>query len=81
MHPRNLSKSWWRVRQSKKLPNVSFHALRHNNASTLIRMGVDILTISHRLGHSKSSITLDVYGHRIGGADAAAAAAIEGAWK
>jgi integrase len=81
MRPRNLSKSWWRVRQSKKLPNVSFHALRHTHASTLIRMGVDILTISRRLGHSKSSITLDVYGHLIGGADAAAAAAIEGAWK
>ncbi len=81
MRPRNLSKSWWRVRQSKKLPNVSFHAFRHTHASTLIRMGVDILTISRRLGHSKSSITLDVYGHLIGGADAAAAAAIEGAWK
>jgi integrase len=44
----------------------------------LIRAGVDILTISRRIGHSKASITLDVYGHLIEGADAAAAKTIEG---
>jgi integrase len=43
----------------------------------LINAGVDILTISRRLGHSKAAITLDVYGHLIDGADAAAAKAIE----
>ena len=42
----------------------------------LIAAGVDILTISRRLGHSKASITLDSYGHLIKGADAAAAEAI-----
>ena len=47
----------------------------------LINAGVDILTISRRLGHSKAAITLDVYGHLIEGADAAAAKAIEGALK
>jgi integrase len=47
----------------------------------LIRRGVDILTISRRLGHSKASVTLDVYGHLIEGADAAAAKAIEGVLK
>jgi hypothetical protein len=39
---------------------------------------VDVLTISRRLGHSSASITLDVYGHLIEGADADAANAIEG---
>ena len=42
----------------------------------LINAGVDILTISRRLGHSKASVTLDVYGHLVGGADQAAANAI-----
>jgi integrase len=55
---------------------VTFHALRHTHASVLISAGVDILTISRRLGHSKASVTLDVYGHLIGGADQAAANAI-----
>ena len=43
--------------------------------------GVDVLTISRRLGHGKASVTLDVYGHLIGGADEAAAAAIKGVLK
>ena len=44
----------------------------------LIRAGVDVLTISRRLGHAQASITLDVYGHLFEGADAAAAKAIAG---
>jgi hypothetical protein len=47
----------------------------------LIRAGVDILTISRGIGHSNASITLDVYGHLVEGADAAAAKAIEGVLK
>jgi integrase len=77
LRPRNLSKTWWRARGAMKLPAVSFHAFRHSHASMLIRAGVDVLTISRRLGHSKAAITLDVYGHLIGGADEAAATAIE----
>ena len=58
-------------------PIRRFHSLRHAHASMLINAGVDILTISRRLGHAKAAITLDTYGHLIGGADEAAAAAIE----
>jgi integrase len=56
-------------------------SLRHTHASTLIRAGVDILTVSRRLGHNKASVTLDTYGHLIEGADAATAKAIEGVIK
>jgi integrase len=79
--PDNLSNNWHRICRARGLPLVTFHALRHTHASALIREGVDILTISRRLGHSKASITLDVYGHLIGGADEAAALAIEKAMK
>ena len=41
----------------------------------------NILTKFRRLGHSKAANTLDVYGHLIEGADAAAAKAIEGILK
>ncbi len=37
----------------------------------------DIITISRRLGHSKASITLDVYGHLFTENDTAAADAID----
>src|SRR5262249_12748237 len=76
LSPDNLSRDWIRVSRAKGLPKVSFHALRHTHASVLIRKGVDILTISRRLGHSKAAMTLDVYGHMLEGADDAAAKAI-----
>lgn len=79
--PNSVSRNWLRLITAKGLPRVGFHALRHTHASALINAGVDILTISRRLGHRKASITLDVYGHLIEGADAAAARAIEGVLK
>ena len=81
IRPRNLSKAWARARSAMKLPAVSFHAFRHSHASMLIRAGVDILTISWRLGHVQASITLDRYGHLIEGADKTAADAIRGGVK
>jgi integrase len=76
LSPRNVSRTWLRVCIAKKLPRIGFHAFRHTHASFLIAAGVDILTISRRLGHAKASITLDCYGHLIEGGDAAAAKAI-----
>ena len=81
LSPDNLSRDWRRVCDAKKLPAVSFHALRHTHASLLIAKGVDILMISRRLGHSKASITLDVYGHLIAASDEKAADAITGLLK
>ena len=56
-----------------------FHALRHSHASALIAAKVDILTVSRRLGHGSPTVTLDVYGHRFGATDDAAALAIDAA--
>ena len=81
LKPHTVSRAWRRAVVALKLPAVTFHALRHTHASMLINAGVDILTISRRLGHSKAAITLDVYGHLIGGADEAAADAISGVLK
>ena len=78
LSPDNLSRDWGRARRRFGLPAGSFHALRHTHASILISEGVDILTISRRLGHSKPSVTLDTYGHLIKGTDAAAAKALVG---
>jgi len=39
--------------------------------------GVAILTVSKRLGHSKSSVTLDIYGHMIPGVQEKAANIID----
>jgi integrase len=52
---------------------VTLHSLRHTHASMLIASGVDVLTVSRRLGHSSPKVTLDVYGHLIHGGDDRAA--------
>lgn len=47
------------------LPKITFHELRHTNASLLISSGEDIVTVSGRLGHSDKNITLNTYSHLI----------------
>ena len=54
------------------LPHISLHSLRHTHASQLIAAGMDVLTISRRLGHGSAAITLSVYGHLLTPHDRAA---------
>ena len=68
------SKAW-----SDFKPDKGFHNLRHAHASQLIDAGVDIVTISKRLGHAKPDITLRVYSHLFRNDDSKAAAAINAA--
>jgi integrase len=77
LSPNNVTRAWHRACRANGLPAVSFQSLRQAHASALIRSHVDVLTVSRRLGHSKPHVTLDVYGHLIEGADAAAAKAID----
>ena len=60
---------------------MTFHGLRHTHASQLIDAGVDIVTISKRLGHGKPDITLRIYAHLFRKDDGKAAAAINAALK
>lgn len=50
-------------KEDMTLPVIRLHDLRHTSATLLLGYGVDIETVSHRMGHSRASITLDVYGH------------------
>lgn len=79
MSPDNLSRDWARTCRRLELPLVMFHALRHTHASALIAAGLDVLTISRRLGHAKPTTTLNTYGHLFRQSDSGAAAAIEAA--
>ena len=79
MSPDNLSRDWARTCRRLRLPLVMFHSLRHTHASALIAAGLDVLTISRRLGHAKPTTTLNTYGHLFRQSDSGAAAAIEAA--
>ena len=45
------------------LRRVSFHSLRHSNASMRIQAGQNIKYIQSQMGHASINITLDIYGH------------------
>jgi integrase len=79
--PNNLSRDWRRFVRARKLPEVSFHGLRHSHASALIASGIDPLTVSRRIGHANASTTMNIYSHMFEKTDAAAAKAIEAALK
>lgn len=79
--PDQLSWLWRSACKSLKLPQVSFHALRHTHASALIAAGLDVVLISRRLGHGSPHVTLRVYGHLFKRDDRAAAHAIEAAMR
>lgn len=65
MDASNLWKTFRRLLKSTGLPAIRFHDLRHTVASLMLNNGVDVLVASRRLGHSKPSITLEVYSHLI----------------
>jgi len=56
---------------------VNWHSLRHTAASLWIKGGIDIFTVSRRLGHGKAGFTMDVYGHLLKGQQRAAAEALD----
>lgn len=61
-----------------KLPVIRLHDLRHTSATLLLAYGTDIETVSKRIGHSRASITLDVYGHALKEKDRTASDILEG---
>jgi len=73
MNPDGVSHAWIRQMETFGMSSLTLHSLRHTHASMLIASGVDILTISRRLGHSSPTITLGVYGHLVHGSDDKAA--------
>jgi integrase len=52
---------------------ASLHTLRHSHASVLLADGVDLATVSERLGHSSVRVTAEIYSHAMRGRDQEAA--------
>ena len=71
LHPDTPSRLFRKVCDSLHLP-YHLHQLRHFTATQLIAAGVDVRTVSGRLGHADPSITLMVYSHVLEAQDRAA---------
>lgn len=77
LHPTTPTKWWNGFLNRNNLPRRNLHALRHTSATLLLSGGVDIKTVSARLGHSSLEVT-SLYLHLIGDADQRAAEVLEG---
>lgn len=75
----NLVAEFKMVLELAGLPEIRFHDLRHTAASIMIKNGIDIITVSRTLGHSRPSTTLNIYGHLMPGIQPEAAQLIDDA--
>lgn len=76
IHPSNVVRSFAKIVDRAGVPRIRFHDLRHTHATWLIAGGEPIPNVSERLGHAKTSITLDTYAHVVATTRDRAAAAV-----
>jgi integrase len=73
IHPERLTKLFTAQVKRASLPKIRLHDLRHGWASHAVAAGVDIRTVSSRLGHADAGFTMRVYAHQIAEAEERAA--------
>ncbi len=62
---RNLQRTYASLVKKAGVQKIRFHDLRHTAASVMLNHGIPVIVVSRILGHSRPSITLDIYGHLI----------------
>lgn len=67
INPERLYQQFMRLGKKVGAPGLSLRKARHLHASALVQKDVPIVDVSKRLGHSRSSITWDVYVHQMPG--------------
>ncbi|MEG1204169.1 MAG: site-specific integrase, partial [Clostridia bacterium] len=65
MQPDTVTRWFKRFIEKNNLPPITFHGLRHTNATLLISQNIDIAVISSRLGHAQITTTLNFYVHPV----------------
>lgn len=63
VEPRNVYRSFTRIADSAGIRVVRLHDARHGTATLLTAAGVASRVVTEILGHSRISITMDVYTH------------------
>lgn len=64
-HIDDITKWFNRFLRRHDLKHMRFHDLRHTHATLLISNGVNMKTVSTRLGHSSINTTLNLYTHSL----------------
>ena len=63
--------------KENNLPEVNVHSLRHTNITLQIALGVPLVTVAGRTGHSRTSTTTNIYSHFLKTSDDLAAEKLE----
>jgi integrase len=77
MHPDTITSWFHDFIVDNQLSHITFHGLRHSHATILINEKEDIVTVSRRLGHNKTSTTVDIYAHLLKTSEKSAACTFE----
>src|SRR5581483_9661143 len=67
--PNRLQDTLDRLCARAGVPRLTVHQLRHQCASLLFAAGADVKQVQQHLGHSRASVTLDIYTHLLTGTD------------
>ena len=63
--PNNMIRAWKKILLQAEVEYKNIHVLRHTHATQLLANSIPIVEVSRRLGHAKTSHTLDLYGQAI----------------
>jgi integrase len=63
INPNNLRRDHTRLVTLAGVPRIRIHGVRHTHATLALQQGANIKAVSQRLGHARTSITMDVYAH------------------
>ncbi|MEN6411202.1 MAG: site-specific integrase [Veillonellales bacterium] len=77
-HPHSFNSFLSSFCEEHNLPLISPHTFRHLSGSYLLKSGLDIATISAKLGHSDKSFTLKTYIHELQSAEEHSAEVMQG---
>ena len=63
MHPQSPTRYFQKFGKRYNVKDFHPHKLRHSSASIAITNGADVVSVSERLGHSDTAVTLRMYAH------------------
>jgi integrase len=66
-----------RIMAAAGVPALTTHDLRHVAATVMLQAGTPLILVSHKIGHSSTATTADIYGHIAPSDQAQANAAID----
>ncbi|MCL1595375.1 MAG: site-specific integrase [Actinomycetia bacterium] len=79
LRPEFVTRRLKRIVAEAGLPWIRLHGLRHTMASLALQNGIDVATVSERLGHASVGITVEIYLHGSKESDRAAADVLDAA--